>query len=416
MVAMPSAASTVEVHAAAEEAVGVEPPEHEIGVGHRGLGAAAAVAGGTRIGAGAHRADMQAAALVAPGERAAARADLDDVDHRQLHRLAGELVADHVALLDRRQAVGDQRGLGGGAAHVEADGARDAEAAGKMAGADHAGDGARLHHRDRLAARLRDRHGAAVRAHDRDLAGEFLAARELLETAEIAADARADIGVEHGGRGALVFAELAQDLVAERHEHLRAEAAQRRTRSDLVRRVGVGMQETHRHRLDAGRHQFARERLDARQIERCQDIAGCVHALAHLVGEIARDQRTRAVEMQVEGVGPVPAADRVDIAEAFGGDQCGVCAAALEHRVDRDGRAMQQFARRRDIAAGKFQRRRRAFGRVGGNGECLGRKDRAVVVADEVGERAADIDADDAQNANPRRRSSEYGPPPRNRK
>ena len=123
MVVIPSAASTVpspsrspiaadrglgeravELHVAAEEARAVEAAEHEIGVGHRRRLAAAAVAGRARIGARAHRPDMQAAAVVAPGERAAAGADLDDVDHRQLHRLAGELVADHVAFLDRRDA------------------------------------------------------------------------------------------------------------------------------------------------------------------------------------------------------------------------------------------------------------------------------------------------------------------------
>ena len=171
----------IELHVAAEKALAVEPAQHEVGVGHGRRRAAAAVAGGAGIGARAHRPDMQGAAAIAPGERAAAGADLDDVDHRQLHRLAGEFVADHVALLDRRDARRDQRALGGRAAHVEADRALDADEARQPSGADHAGDRPRFHHRHRLAPRLADRHGAAVRAHDRDLAGKARPLREAFE-------------------------------------------------------------------------------------------------------------------------------------------------------------------------------------------------------------------------------------------
>ena len=70
----------------------IDAAEHEIGIGHDGIGRAFAVAGRARIGAGAARADMQAAGAVDPGDRAAAGADLDDVDDRQLHRLSVGLV------------------------------------------------------------------------------------------------------------------------------------------------------------------------------------------------------------------------------------------------------------------------------------------------------------------------------------
>jgi hypothetical protein len=83
---------------------------------------------------------MDAAGRVAPGDRAAAGPDLDDVDDRDLHRLAARLAADHIAFLDGGLAVGDQARLGGGAAHVEADGALDAEHGGQATRADHAGD------------------------------------------------------------------------------------------------------------------------------------------------------------------------------------------------------------------------------------------------------------------------------------
>ena len=137
------------------------------------------------------------------------------------------LAADDVALLDRRRAVGDQARLGGGAAHVEADGALDAEQRRQPAGADHAGDRAGFHHRDRLLLRESHRHHAAVRAHDVDLAAEPLGSRRRpFEPAEIALHARTDEGVERGGRGALVFAILAHDLVRQRDEQLRVRGAQ----------------------------------------------------------------------------------------------------------------------------------------------------------------------------------------------
>ena len=82
----------VEGHVAAEEVVGVEDAEQQIGVGDRRLGAALAVAGRARVGAGRLRPDLQQAEVVDPGERAAAGADLDQVDRRHGDREARALL------------------------------------------------------------------------------------------------------------------------------------------------------------------------------------------------------------------------------------------------------------------------------------------------------------------------------------
>ena len=71
---------------------GVEEAEREVGVGDRGLGAAAAVAGRTGVGARRLGADLEQAELVDAGEAAAAGADLDEVDRRHRHREAGALL------------------------------------------------------------------------------------------------------------------------------------------------------------------------------------------------------------------------------------------------------------------------------------------------------------------------------------
>ena len=119
-----SAAAAVELHVAAEEIVGIEQPEHQVGVGDGRLVAAAAVAGRTGIGAGALRADLEQPERVDMGDAAAAGADLDHVDRRDGDRqpaafLEAVAAVDLEQPGDQRLAVLDQAGLGGGAAHVE---------------------------------------------------------------------------------------------------------------------------------------------------------------------------------------------------------------------------------------------------------------------------------------------------------
>ena len=81
-----SAAAGVQRQPAAGERRRADPAEHDVGVGDRRLGAAAAVAGGPGIGAGAPRPDAQDPAGVDPGDAPAARADLDEVHDRAQDR------------------------------------------------------------------------------------------------------------------------------------------------------------------------------------------------------------------------------------------------------------------------------------------------------------------------------------------
>ena len=70
----------VELHVAAQEVAGIEQAEGQVGVGHRGLATAAAVARGSGVGAGGLRSDLQQAELVDARQAAAPGADLDEVD------------------------------------------------------------------------------------------------------------------------------------------------------------------------------------------------------------------------------------------------------------------------------------------------------------------------------------------------
>ena len=117
----------------------VEVAEHQVGVGHRRLGAAAAVAG--RPGHGPRRpgADPQRAAGVDPRDAAAAGADLGQVDDGDLDREAGARAgAAEAALAADLEVVGDpgrpsahDARLGRGAAHVERDAPRRHRAGGR---------------------------------------------------------------------------------------------------------------------------------------------------------------------------------------------------------------------------------------------------------------------------------------------
>ena len=165
------------MHLAAEEAVGADAAEDDVGVGDGQLGAAAPIADRARVGAGAVRTDLERADLVDPGNAAAAGADLHDVDHRHHRRMAVRISADVIALGDGRLAAMHEAGLGRGAAHVEGDGVLVAEIAADLRGRNDAADRPGFHHGDRHLLGGVRRHQAAVRLHDQQPTAETILLR-----------------------------------------------------------------------------------------------------------------------------------------------------------------------------------------------------------------------------------------------
>ena len=154
---------------AADRPVGVDAAEHDIGVGHGRPVAAEAVADRARIGARRFGADLEQAAAIDPGDRAAARADGRDLDHRRAHDQAE---IDRGLRRQRVPAVGDQRHVEAGPAHVAGDDVGEARAARDMRGRDDAGRRTRQGRADRQMARDLGGHDAAIRLHDQELAAE----------------------------------------------------------------------------------------------------------------------------------------------------------------------------------------------------------------------------------------------------
>ena len=240
----------IEQQLAAEEPVRRQAAQQQVGIGYRRLGAAAAVADRARAGAGRARADMQPRLVVEPGDRAAARAHLDDVDHRCLDREALNVSAGVIGRVHRIAAGFDEGALGRRAPHVERDNVVQAKRIGVGGGADAAADRARLDQGDGLAAGALGRQHAAVRAHHEQRSGEPAPAQLVLEPAQIARDLRTDIGVGRRRRGALVFVPLPAQRRAGADINVRQKPAQHGDRALLVDRVGVGIEERDRDRLD----------------------------------------------------------------------------------------------------------------------------------------------------------------------
>ena len=138
---------------------GRQAAEHEVGVGDRGLLAAAAVAGRAGVGARALRPDAQRPAAVDPRDRAAAGADRVDVDHRQAHRQAGDgALHGEVGLA---AALGEEERVAARAAHVEAQRGRLADDPRRHRAAGRAGE----QHRGRVGGGLLERRDPAGGEH-----------------------------------------------------------------------------------------------------------------------------------------------------------------------------------------------------------------------------------------------------------
>ena len=156
-----AAASAVEPHPAAEEVVGIQVAEDEVGVGHGRLDAAAAVAGRPGVGARRARPDLQHAGVVHPGDRAAAGAD-----RRHLHLRAAELVlVDDRGALDLRPPAVDDADVERGAADVGADQLRPAGQPAQEDRAHDAADRPGVQRGDRVAAGLGGRRQTARGLH-----------------------------------------------------------------------------------------------------------------------------------------------------------------------------------------------------------------------------------------------------------
>ena len=127
-------------HGAAEQVRRVEPSEQQVGVRHRGIGAAACVADRAGIGPRAHGADAQRAAGIHVGDGPPSGRYLCQIQERKAHgvaaaahvppavRAAGRLIFGH----GLGRTMQDRAGLGRRTAHVQAQHALQLQAPGQL--------------------------------------------------------------------------------------------------------------------------------------------------------------------------------------------------------------------------------------------------------------------------------------------
>jgi hypothetical protein len=125
-----------------------------------------------------------------------------------------------------------------------------------------------------------------------------------------------------------------------------------------------------------------------------------IKASGHFEAQVPRHQRRRRFQEQVVQVVAGFLADLDGIAKALGGQQADLAAGALDDGVGDQRRAVHHRMQRDGGQSGLLQQPRDArgdrFGGIVGRGEALAGRDQVAggVVQHEVGERAADIDAD----------------------
>jgi hypothetical protein len=395
----------VEPHAAAEKEFRVVIAEQQIGVGHGRLAAAAAIAHGSRIGTRRARPDAQQAVLGDRRDRAAAGADLDHVDDRQLQGQPGAaLEAVHAGGLHHRRNLGagrfDQRRLGRRAAHVERDHLGLAGGGAEEGGRERAAGRPAFEQQYRQGARDCGRDEASRRMHQPQRPAKAARRERPLELAQIAGHQRLHIGVGAGRRRALVLPQLGDHFRGQRDGDIGTLGAQHRRRLALVHRIAIGVQERDRDRLDTVGREGAGRPPHGLAIERNDDIAVAVDPLRDLQTPPPRHERVGKAQEEVVDVVALLGPDFEDVAEPGRAEEAEPGAAPLDQRVRDERRAVQDLADRRERHPRSLQQfgeaGERTLGRILRRREAFVEADRRLgrIEQDEIGECPADVEAD----------------------
>ena len=389
-------------HAAAEEVLGVDVSEHQVGVGAGRLRTAAAVGGRAGAGPGAARPHVQEPAVVEPADRAAAGPDRVHVDHRQGDRMSIDLALPrHLHL-----AVLDDRGVEARAAHVDDHEIVGAEATREGKARARPARGAGENRRRRVSRHELGRRDTAVRLHHQQDPVERGFLERDHQIVDVAAQHRSDVGAHHRRRDPLVQAYLRQDLRRNGEEEVAGQLLDDRASPLLVLRVCVRVHEADGDGFDtlAGGD---RERVpDCRLVERRPFPAVDVDATADRESQVPRDERRRGdVLVVVQVLSTADAASHLeDVPEALRRQESGGRSRVGEDGVRRHrGPVDDQPHLADELVPGEAEQagdlaeaREHALGRVVRGARGLVRDQAPVALVDqhEVGEGPADVDPD----------------------
>ena len=186
----------------------------------------------------------------------------------------------------------------------------------------------------RLVARAGDGHQSAGGLHDHDrhvcrqpepvggVGEQFGQAREIV------LDDRQHIGVQRDRAGPLVFAELGEDVGREADRDAGQRLGEDRPGPPFMRRVGIGVQQTHRDRGDPVRAQPLGDTANAVLVERHDFVAGGIEPAAHRMAILARDERLGPCLADIVKARPVLPSDQQQVAKPLVRDKGDAGAAA----------------------------------------------------------------------------------------
>ena len=188
---------------------------------------------------------------------------------------------------------------------------------------------------------LGDRRDAAVGLHDQDRARVARLRAAARQAREVARQRRADVGVDDGGTHPLVLLDLRQHLRRERHVGARQRGARPPRPRALVPRVAIGVEVADRDRLDA----LAPRASSMRRVERRRSSGVCTRPSARTRSRTpsrscARHQRLGRRHAQVVAIVLEALAHLEHVAMALGREQPDPGTLALEQRIGRDRRAV----------------------------------------------------------------------------
>ena len=375
-----------------------EPPQHQMRVGDGGPGSAEPVGGRPRPRARALRSRIHHAGGVYPRDGAAAGADGVNVDR------GGDevVVGDRERVGDRDAPLAHQHDVATRPADLHADEVALAEPLREVLDRADAGRRARQQEVHRLLDELVERGRAAVALQHQEPGFQPERRQPVGERGEVVGDARHDIGVDRDGRDPLVLAHDRHDIGRDRDPAAEPGPAHDFRDRVLVRRVLEAVDQADRDRvhpffaegLDGGAHVVERDRLDLAAVG--------ADPPAHRQAEIARHQHGRVGGAVVPRV-LAQAAPRLEaVAEPSRRQQPDPPALALQQRVGRHGRAVQEERavaeergeREPERRARLLQRRDRPRARILRHRRHLEHRRPSARVGDhEIGERPPHVDA-----------------------
>ena len=315
-------------------------PQHDMRIGHRRRDAAVAIGRRPRPGTGALRSDGQGA-LGHLRYRSAPRANRDHVHHRQRQ---GPFA--HMAdLCQADLAILDQADIRTRPTDVDGDDIV------YPAGLRHRArphDARRWPRQRRQRRRPLDRRRtchAAIRLHHQQWCHDPRFTQPPFQPTNIGRHPRHHCGIQDRHERAFIFPHHRQDIGRNRDRHVRQSRPQDLGNAYLMRRVGIGMQQTHRHRLDLHRLQCRNCSHDARLVQRFQHDTAHTDPLVHLDHTRRRHWSLRLDPVVKVGLARnVLPPDRHHMSEAPRRHQCRARAFALQDHVRGHCRAVQHLA------------------------------------------------------------------------